>query len=55
VPFAEEDVKKNRLVRVLPDWCFPSVTAWAVMPMRRFLPSKTRAFLDHVENALKLA
>jgi DNA-binding transcriptional LysR family regulator len=55
VPFAEEDVKKNRLVRVLPDWCFPSVTAWAVMPMRRFLPSKTRAFLDHLESALKLA
>ncbi len=55
VPFAEEDVKEKRLVRVLPDWCFPSVTAWAVMPMRRFLPSKTRAFLDHVENALKLA
>lgn len=55
VPFAEEDVKKNRLVRVLPDWCFPSVTAWAVMPMRRFLPSKTRAFLDHLEGALKLA
>ena len=55
VPFAEEDVKKNRLVRVLPDWCFPSVTAWAVMPMRRFLPSKTRVFLDHLESAMKLA
>lgn len=55
VPFAEEDVNKKRLVRVLPDWRFPSVTAWAVMPMRRFLPSKTRAFLDHVENALRLA
>jgi DNA-binding transcriptional LysR family regulator len=55
VPFAEEDVKKNSLVRVLPAWCFPSVTAWAVMPMRRFLPSKTRAFLDHVESVLKLA
>ncbi|MDD2701219.1 MAG: LysR family transcriptional regulator [Sideroxydans sp.] len=55
VPFAEEDVKHKRLVRVLPDWCFPSVSAWAVMPMRRFLPSKTRAFLDHVEKVLKLA
>ena len=49
VPFAEEDVKKNRLVRVLPDWCFPSVTAWAVMPTRRYLPAKTRAFLAHIE------
>jgi DNA-binding transcriptional LysR family regulator len=55
VPFAEDDMKKKRLVRVLPEWCFPSVAAWAVMPIRRFLPSKTRAFLDHVENALKLA
>jgi DNA-binding transcriptional LysR family regulator len=55
VPFAEDDMKKKRLVRVLPEWCFPSVAAWAVMPMRRYLPSKTRAFLDHVENALKLA
>lgn len=54
VPFAVEDVSYNRLVRVLPNWCFPSVTAWAVMPMRRFLPSKTRAFLDHVESTLKL-
>jgi len=53
VTFAEKDVRENRLVRILPDWCFPSSTAWAVMPMRRFLPSKTRAFLDHVENALK--
>jgi DNA-binding transcriptional LysR family regulator len=52
VPFAEEDVLKKRLVRVLPEWCFPSVTAWAVMPMRRFLPAKTRAFLEHVERFL---
>lgn len=55
VPFALEDVAHNRLVRVLPSWRFPSVPAWAVMPMRRFLPSKTRAFLNHVEKALKLA
>jgi DNA-binding transcriptional LysR family regulator len=53
VPFAEEDVRKKRLVRVLPEWCFPSVTAWAVMPMRRFLPAKTRAFLEHVERFLE--
>jgi len=39
-------------VRVLPEWCFPSVPAWAVMPTRRYLPAKTRAFLDHIQGAL---
>lgn len=51
--FAERDVRRNRLVRVLPDWCFPSVPAWAVMPTRRYLPAKTRAFLEHIQSALK--
>ncbi len=46
--FAEEDVQQKRLVRVLPEWCFPTVTAWAVMPMRRYLPAKTRAFIEHL-------
>lgn len=49
ITFAEEDVHRKRLIRVLPEWCFPSVTAWAVMPMRRYLPVKTRVFLDHLE------
>ena len=53
VPFAEEDVRKKRLVRVLPEWCFPSVTAWAVMPTRRYLPAKTRAFLAHLERFIE--
>ncbi|MBI5890367.1 MAG: LysR family transcriptional regulator [Nitrosomonadales bacterium] len=47
--FTEEDVRQKRLVRILPEWCFPTVTAWAVMPMRRFLPAKTRVFLAHIE------
>lgn len=49
---AEEDVNEKRLVRVLPDWSLPTVPAWAVMPMRRYLPAKTRAFLDHFEQFL---
>ncbi len=53
IPFAEEDVLKKRLVRVLPEWCFPSVTAWAVMPTRRYLPVKTRVFLDHLEQFMQ--
>ncbi len=51
--FAAEDVKLNRLVRVLPEWSLPVVPAWAVMPMRRYLPAKTRAFLAHLERFME--
>lgn len=47
--FVAEDVRLKRLVRVLPEWCLPAVPAWAVTPMRRYLPAKTRAFLGHLE------
>jgi DNA-binding transcriptional LysR family regulator len=47
--FVAEDVRLKRLVRVLPEWCLPAVPAWAVLPMRRYLPAKTRAFLAHLE------
>jgi DNA-binding transcriptional LysR family regulator len=46
---AQEDVRLKRLVRILPEWSLPSVPAWAVMPMRRYLPAKTRVFLAHLE------
>ena len=48
-----EDLRLKRLVRVLPDWNYPAVSVWAVMPMRRFLPAKTRAFLSHIEHYLE--
>lgn len=47
--YAAEDVHMKRLVRVLPKWCLPAVPAWAVTPMRRYLPAKTRVFLAHLE------
>jgi DNA-binding transcriptional LysR family regulator len=50
--YAQDDVRAHRLVRVLPDWCFPAVPAWAVMPMKRYLPAKTRAFIAHLEQFL---
>ena len=50
---AAEDMRLNRLVRVLPEWCLPSMPAWAVLPMRRFLPAKTRVFLAHLEQFMK--
>jgi len=51
--FVAQDVQLNRLVRVLPEWCLPPAPAWAVMPMRRYLPAKTRAFLAHLEQFMK--
>ncbi len=46
--FAKEDLRNHRLVNILPEWNLPTVPAWAVMPMRRFLPSKTRVFIDYL-------
>jgi DNA-binding transcriptional LysR family regulator len=51
--FVAEDLQRKRLLRILPKWCLPAVPAWAVMPMRRYLPSKTRAFLDHIERFME--
>jgi len=47
--FAAEDVRSSHLQPILPEWSLPAVPAWAVTPMRRFLPSKTRLFLTHLE------
>jgi len=51
--FVTEDVRLKRLVRVLPEWSLPAVPVWAVMPMRRYLPVKTRAFLAHLERFIE--
>lgn len=51
--FVRADVESKRLVRVLADWCFPPVPAWAVLPMRRYLPVKTRVFLEHIERHME--
>jgi DNA-binding transcriptional LysR family regulator len=51
--FAADDVRLKRLVRVLPEWSLPVVPAWAVMPTRRYLPAKTRAFLAHLERFME--
>lgn len=45
-------VRRGELVRVLPDWCLPAATGWAVFPGRRLMPAKTRAFLDMLVAAL---
>ncbi|WP_028105190.1 LysR family transcriptional regulator [Pseudoduganella violaceinigra] len=51
--FAAPLVARGELVRVLPDWCFPAVTGWAVFPGRRLMPAKTRVFLDMLEQRFK--
>jgi DNA-binding transcriptional LysR family regulator len=46
---AQPYIAAGQLQRVLPDWCLPTVSAWAVFPGRRLMPAKTRAFLDWME------
>jgi len=50
--FAQPKVRSGELRRVLPDWCPPSHTAWAVFPGRRLMPAKTRAFIDMLQAAM---
>jgi len=49
--FAAPQVRRGELRRVMPDWCLPSITAWAVFPGRKLMPAKTRAFLDMLQAA----
>jgi len=53
--FALADVRSGRLRRVLPDWCLPESTAWAVTPGRKMLPAKTRAFIEMLQQVLRQA
>lgn len=50
--FALADVRAGALRRVLPAWCLPSSTAWAVYPGRKLMPPKTRALVDMLQVAL---
>lgn len=43
-----EDLRVGRLVQVLPDYELPDTAIHAVMPQRRFVPSRVRAFVDFV-------
>ena len=44
--FAEPYLVRGELQRILPAWCLPDATCWAVFPGRRLMPAKTRAFID---------
>ncbi|WP_046657611.1 LysR family transcriptional regulator [Lysobacter capsici] len=43
-----EDLRAGRLVQVLPDYELPDTAIHAVMPQRRFVPLRVRAFVDFV-------
>lgn len=45
-------VARGQLERVLPDWCLPTMTVWCVMPGRRLLPARTRAFVGMLATTL---
>ncbi|MDZ4097412.1 MAG: LysR family transcriptional regulator, partial [Methylophilaceae bacterium] len=50
--YAASYLRTGELVRVLPEWCLPSVAAWAVFPGRRLMPAKTRVFLEMLDAVL---
>lgn len=45
-------VQKGLLERVLPDWCLPTMTVWAVTPGRRLQPTRVTAFIEMLREAL---
>ncbi len=42
----EDALLEHALERVLPEWRLFDFTLWAGMPSRRYLPARTRAFID---------
>lgn len=50
--FAAAHVRRGALERVLPDWCLPTMTVWAVTPGRRLQPARVRAFIEMLREAL---
>lgn len=45
-----DDLTSGRLVRLLPDYQLGRVSVSLVYPSRRFLPAKTRSFIDFISN-----
>jgi DNA-binding transcriptional LysR family regulator len=47
-----EDLRAQRLLRVLPDWNAPSIPIHAVYPSTRQLSPKVKTFLEHLQARL---
>ncbi len=43
---AQVPLREGRLTRVLPEWCGVTLTLYAAVPSRKFMPARTRLFLD---------
>ncbi|TXT35770.1 MAG: LysR family transcriptional regulator [Comamonadaceae bacterium] len=41
-------LSSGQLLRVLPQWCMGQYAVYAAMPSRRFVPHRTRVFLDYL-------
>lgn len=44
-----EDIKKNRLTPILPEWCNNQLSIYAIFPSRKLLAPQVRAFLDMLD------
>lgn len=51
--YAAAFVQKGLLERVLPEWCLPTMTVWAVTPGRRLQPTRVSAFIEMLREALE--
>ena len=40
------DINAGRLLQILPDYCPPEISVYAVFPSRRYLSAKVRTFVD---------
>jgi DNA-binding transcriptional LysR family regulator len=43
---AQVPLREGRLTRVLPAWCGVTLTLYAAVPSRKYMPARTRVFLD---------
>ncbi|MDY0744558.1 LysR family transcriptional regulator [Paucibacter sp. R3-3] len=44
-----EDLKRGVLEHVLPEWRLPCLPVWAAMQTRKYVPARTRVFLEFLE------
>lgn len=54
VDVAAPQLASGELVQVLRPWSYGQVTLFAAMPSRKFLPQRTRAFLDYLTQQTQL-
>ena len=50
-----DDLREGRLVQVLPQWRSPEIGIYALLPSRRFVDAKTRAWIELVKAGLPSA